>query len=492
MVTPTHPIRSESQESLNQWREKEKLALKLLKITGELRFDKSIDLVLFRREIHNTPTNTLLHHHSLSQDYGGDTLSIAMTTEIALAIAKIKNLAPAKIDIGKLALEWQSEFLEYEDLHEYVHVKLRSYIDAEMPIEQHKDVVLYGFGRIGRLMARRLLEETGRGDQLRLRAIVLRPKLADRYTEVVKRVALLETDSIHGDFGGVIDIAEDGSAIHINGSRIEIIMAKSPSEVDYSAYGIEDALIIDNTGVWRDREGLSQHLQTGAEKVLLTAPAKGNIPNIVYGVNHETTDRDTERIYSAASCTTNAISPTIKVIMDQLGIAKGHIETIHSYTNDQNLLDNFHKKPRRGRGAPINMVLTTTGAAAAVTKVIPEVAGRLTGNAIRVPTPNVSIAILNLTLDKATTVEELNAMLREAALNGPLVEQIHYSDSTEYVSSNAIGMNTTCIVDAPSSIVSADGLSATVYLWYDNEYGYCCQVTRLAKHLAKVRRYTYY
>ena len=168
------------------------------------------------------------------------------------------------------------------------------------------------------------------------------------------------------------------------------------------------------------------------------------------------------------------------------------METIHAYTNDQNLLDNFHKKPRRGRGAPINMVLTSTGAASAVSKVIPSLAGKLSGNAIRVPTPNVSMAILNVSIKQSTDRESLLELLKSHAFDGELVEQIHYSNSTEYVSSNAIGMTTTSVLDAPSTIVSNDGKSLNIYLWYDNEYGYSCQVVRLAKKAAGVNRYVYY
>jgi glyceraldehyde 3-phosphate dehydrogenase len=333
---------------------------------------------------------------------------------------------------------------------------------------------------------------TGKGDQLRLKAIVIRPKLSDRYLEATKRAALLESDSVHGDFGGSIVVAPDGSELLINGNAVQLIYAQKPADIDYTKYGIKDALVIDNTGVWRDRKGLEQHLRPGVASVLLTAPGKGDIPNIVYGVNHHDLDLEQEQVFSAASCTTNAIAPVLKVLLKKIGVEKGHVETIHSYTNDQNLLDNFHKKPRRGRGAPINMVLTTTGAAKAVTKVIPEYLGKLTGNAIRVPTPNVSLAILNLTLETPSSVGSLNATLKEAAFYGELMEQIRYSNSTEYVSSNAIGMTTTSVVDAPSTILSEDGKNATIYLWYDNEYGYTCQVIRLAKHIAKVRRYVYY
>ena len=224
---------------------------------------------------------------------------------------------------------------------------------------------------------------------------------------------------------------------------------------------------------------------------MLTAPGK-DISNIVHGVNQHTLNLDEEKVISAASCTTNAISPVLKVLNESFGVEKGHIETIHAYTSDQNLLDNFHKKPRRGRAAAVNMVLTSTGAASAVGKVLPELNGILTGNAVRVPTPNVSLAILNLSLKKETTVEELNELIRQKSLFSELVEQLEYSNSSEFVSTNAIGMTATSIFDAPSTIVSPDGKSATIYVWYDNEYGYTCQVVRLAKYFAGVRRKVYY
>ena len=191
-----------------------------------------------------------------------------------------------------------------------------------------------------------------------------------------------------------------------------MIYAKSPSDIDYTEYGINNALVVDNTGIWSDEEGLGQHLQSnGVQKYLLTAPAKGDIKNIVYGVNHDMILAE-DKIVSAASCTTNAITPVLKAVNDKFGIKNGHVETVHSYTNDQNLIDNYHKSPRRGRSAPLNMVITSTGAAKAVAKALPELKGLLTGNAIRVPTPNVSMAIMNLNLKEATdTTEGLNDYL---------------------------------------------------------------------------------
>jgi glyceraldehyde 3-phosphate dehydrogenase len=349
---------------------------------------------------------------------------------------------------------------------------------------------LYGFGRIGRLAARELISQAGKGEQLRLRAIVTR---SNSDSDIIKRAALLRTDSVHGPFHG--NIIEDlaNKALIINGHTVQMIAANNPEDIDYESYGITNALIIDNTGVLRDREGLGRHLRSkGANKVLLTAPGKGNIPNIVHGVNHEKFDINNEQIFSAASCTTNAIIPPLKVMHEKFGIIKGHIETIHSYTNDQNLLDNFHKKERRGRSAALNMVLTETGANSAITKVLPELAGKFTANAVRVPTPDVSLAILNLTITRETTVQEVNESLRDAALNGDLVEQLQYSTDIELVSTDLIGNSCASIIDSPNTILSEDKRSVVIYAWYDNEYGYTRQVIRLAKHLADVVRLRYY
>jgi glyceraldehyde 3-phosphate dehydrogenase len=487
-----HHKRSEADKALKQWHKEEKMALQLLKIVGELRFDRSIELVFFRRGIYDSRPSELLNSHLLGNKYGGTTLSIEDSLAFAKVIDKMDQLPACKIDLGKLGLEWKADHTNYQNHHDFVSEKLASFDKATPKNGAAKDIVLYGFGRIGRLAARLIISQTGKGEQLRLKAIVIRPKMKDQLEEAKKRAALLQTDSVHGDFHGRIEVAPDGSALIVNGNTIQLIYAKQPEDIDYTEYGIEDALVIDNTGVWRDKEGLSVHLRPGVTQVMLTAPAKGGVPNIVYGVNEGTVDFENTPVISAASCTTNAIAPVLKVLSDNLGVDSGHVETIHAYTNDQNLLDNFHKKPRRGRGAPVNMVLTTTGAAEAVTKVLPEFKGKLTGNAVRVPTPNVSLAILNLSLEKATTVDNLNGILKAAAIGGDLFEQIHYSDSTEYVSSNAVGMITTSVVDAPSTIVSGDGKRATIYLWYDNEFGYTCQVIRLAKFAAKVRRYNYY
>jgi len=379
--------------------QQEKMALNLVHTVGELRFDKGVELIMFRKAIYDAKPSEIIRNHNLSQAFIDQAVPLELTVAITNIIAQVDGLVPARIDIGTMAVEWLSSGKPQGQLEQFIEDKLGAFASDDFQ-SSPRDVVLYGFGRIGRLLARIIIDTTGRGDQLRLRAIVLRSKLKDRKAEIEKRMALLEDDSVHGSFLGRYEIAEDLSSVVINGSRVAMIFAGSPSDIDYTEYGIDNALLIDNTGIYRDKEGLSNHLRPGIEKVLLTAPGN-DIPNIVYGVNHETL-KD-ENIVSAASCTTNAIVPPIKIIDGNFGIEKGHLETIHSYTSDQNLLDNFHKKPRRGRGAAVNMVLTNTGAAKAVSKVFPHLKGILTGNAVRVPTPNVSIAILVLRIRRWKT-----------------------------------------------------------------------------------------
>lgn len=477
--------------NLAEWRTQEKQAYELLQKAGDLRFDRSVELVIFRKDVYDSKPSQLLNYHKLASNFSNTTsIDINDTLGIVDVILKTVDLAQAKIDIGTLALEWKEEAAPGQTLEDFIHSRLMAN-SHERTALQPKDVVLYGFGRIGRLVARRLIGQTGKGEQLRLKAIVIRPQMKDRKQDAEKRAALLSSDSVHGDFGGSVYINDDGSEMVINGNRVKLIYASRPEEIDYTEYGIKDALIIDNTGVFRDKEALATHLRPGASQVMLTAPGK-KIPNIVFGVNHEDLDPDKEQIMCAASCTTNAIVPVIKLLDDNFGIIRGHVETIHSYTSDQNLLDNFHKKPRRGRAAAINMVITSTGAAEAISAVLPYLDGKITGNAVRVPTPNVSLAIINLSIENNTTKEELNKILKDASQAGPLADQIQFSNSEEYVSSNAIGMTSACVVDGPSTIVSNDGKTVTIYAWYDNEYGYTCQVVRLAKHIGKVRRATYY
>ena len=341
--------------------------------------------------------------------------------------------------------------------------------------------MLYGFGRIGRLLARILIEKAGGGHGLRLRAIVVR-RGSDK--DLAKRASLLRRDSVHGSFEGTIQVDEEANTITANGVQIQVIYSDNPATIDYTAYGIRDALVVDNTGRWRDAEGLSQHLQSkGVARVLLTAPGKGALKNIVHGINHGSI-ADSDPIVSAASCTTNAITPVLKAINDKYGVIHGHVETVHSFTNDQNLIDNFHKGDRRGRSAALNMVITETGAATAVAKALPELLGKLTGSSIRVPTPDVSLAILNLSLENGTTKDEVNDYLRQVSLHSDLRKQIDYIDSPEVVSTDFVGSRRAGIVDGLATI--SNDKDVILYVWYDNEFGYSCQVVRVMEEMAGV------
>lgn len=468
--------------------EQERAAVKLSSNVGELLYDKGIELVFFRNHLTDITVAQVLKLHVYSQSVVKKPVDIFTSAELSQELLGM-DLAPAKLDIGKLASEWLKEQGSYASKRAFLDAKLANFgIDNAQPFEP-RDVVLYGFGRIGRLAARELIKQAGKGQQLRLRAIVTRGSSPE---QLEKRASLLKNDSVHGAFDGTVSVDHENKTLVINGQIVQMISANQPEDIDYTQYGINNALIIDNTGVFTNREALSRHLQSkGSSRVLLTAPGK-EIPNIVYGINQGTLDLETERIYSAASCTTNAISPVLKVINDTYGVVKGHIETVHAYTNDQNLLDNMHNKPRRGRSAAINMVITSTGAGSAVTKVIPDLKDKLTANAVRVPTPNGSLAILSLELAKETTIAELNEAMRNEALNGELVNQIYYATDPELVSNDIIG-NTCCSVfDSNATIVSNDGKNVVLYAWYDNEYGYTKQVIRMAKYITKVRRAIYY
>jgi glyceraldehyde 3-phosphate dehydrogenase len=476
------------EKQLDEHVKRERAAVKLASKTGQLLYDHGVELVLFRNHLVNLTVSEILNLHEYAESVVNKPIDVFNTSDMAEEMLAL-DLAPSKLDVGKITYEYLEEKANFSSKSDFLKHKLKDFIGKDRFQLEPRDVVLYGFGRIGRLAARELIKQAGKGQQLRLRAIVTRD-ISD--TTISKRAALFKNDSVHGAFDGTVDVDLDKKVLTINGQTIQMIEAKNPEDIDYTSFGISNALVIDNTGVFTDKEALGRHKKAkGVSKVILTAPGKG-IPNIVYGINQHELDIEKDKIYSAASCTTNAISPILKVINDEFGVEKGHIETVHAYTNDQNLLDNMHKKPRRGRSAAINMVITSTGAGKAVTKVIPTLENKLTANAVRVPTPNGSLAILSLTLNKETSVEQINEKIKYAALNGELINQIHYSIDPELVSNDIIG-NTCCSVfDSPATIVSKDGKNVVLYTWYDNEYGYTKQVIRLAKYVAKVRRLIYY
>ena len=466
-------------DDLGDWRADEELAESMIPILGRLYREHDVIVYIFGRKLIRSSID-IIKAHRYARQYIGEEIAVSDSFPLLQAIDGLA-LDSAKVDLGKLTVAWLAAQAEgATDIDAFVAEQLSSITTGQgRLLTEPTDVVLYGFGRIGRLLARILIDRTGSGSKLRLRAIVLRP---GKDGDVEKRASLLRRDSIHGPFNGTITADADNSQIIANGNPIKLIYAKNPDDIDYTEYGIKNAIVVDNTGMWRDADGLGQHLKSnGVARVLLTAPGKGEVKNIIYGVNNEAI-RDDDNVVSAASCTTNAIVPTLKVINDTFGIENGHLETVHAFTNDQNLTDNFHKASRRGRAAPLNMVITETGAATAVSKALPELQGKLTGNAIRVPIPNVSLAILNLNLEKETTKDELNATLREASLSVDLGEQIDYTSSTELVSSDLVGAERASIVDSQATIV--DGDRCVLYVWYDNEAGYSYQVVRIVQQLA--------
>lgn len=462
------------------WQERQTFAENMQPLIGQLFRNKGIEISVYGRPLVNASAIDIIKAHKSVALHEENKLRLRESFPFVEALSKMP-LTPARIDVGKLAYNYlyhgQAADLSIEQFLE----KELTDISKNAKAQDSKDVVLYGFGRIGRLLARLLIERAGPSSKLNLRAIVIRPGKGE---DIEKRASLLRRDSVHGAFNGSITVDKENNVIKANGAFIKVIYAKSPSEIDYTEYGINNALVVDNTGVWSDEEGLGQHLQSkGVEKVLLTAPAKGDIKNIVYGVNEDMILAE-DKIVSAASCTTNAITPVLKAINDKFGIRNGHVETVHSYTNDQNLIDNYHKAPRRGRSAPLNMVISTTGAAKAVSKALPELKGLLTGNAIRVPTPNVSMAIMNLNLKEATDKERLNDYLRHISLNSKLQNQVDYTASTEIVSTDLVGSRYAGVVDSQATIV--DGDRAVLYVWYDNEFGYSCQVVRVMHEMADI------
>ena len=468
------------------WNERESVAESMIPMIGRLYRRNNIVTSVYGRAIINQSVIGLLKSHRFVRQVENSELSVHDTYKVLEVLGGLE-LGHAHIDIGKLAVKFQKQ-QEESSLESFLRVELADIVDkynaeeAKTHNDQTKDVVLYGFGRIGRLLARIMIEKAGGGANLRLRAIVVRKGKAENDLE--KRASLLRRDSVHGSFDGTITVDEERKAIIANGNFIQVIYSNSPSSVDYTEYGIDNALVIDNTGIWRDEAGLGQHLECkGVSKVLLTAPGKGDIKNIVHGINNSMLTAD-DNIVSAASCTTNAITPVLKAVNDKYGVVNGHVETVHAFTNDQNLIDNYHTGSRRGRSAPLNMVLTETGAAKAVSKALPEMEGKLTGNAIRVPTPNVSMAILNLNLEKETTVEEINAYLRDISLHSELQKQVTFVNSPEVVSSDFVGSRSAGIVDGQATI--ANGNRVVLYVWYDNEAGYSAQVIRLSNEMSGV------
>ncbi|MGW4118660.1 glyceraldehyde-3-phosphate dehydrogenase [Nocardia sp. NPDC004711] len=471
-------------DHLDRWNAHEAAAEAMIPIIGRLYRDKGVTILLHSRSLVNKSVISILRTHRFARQIEGEELSIDETLPFLEVLSEL-DLGPSKIDLGRLVHAYRADDRGLS-IPEFTATVLAEVLDGNKAVAPGpRDVVLYGFGRIGRLVARLLIEKAGSGNGLNLRAVVVRKGGEE---DLVKRASLLRRDSVHGQFNGTIKVDAENNTIIANGNVIRFIYSDSPAQIDYTEYGINDAILIDNTGKWRDRAGLEQHLRPGIAKVVLTAPGKGDVPNIVHGVNHRDQDAS-QQIFSCASCTTNAIVPPLKAMDDEFGIVRGHVETVHSFTNDQNLLDNFHKSDRRGRSAPFNLVLTETGAQSAVKKAMPDFQAKITGSSIRVPTPDVSVAILNLQLKRETTKTEVLEYLRQVSLSGPLSRNLDFTAATDVVSSDFIGSRAASIVDANAAIV--DGDTAILYLWYDNEFGYSCQVVRTVQYISGIEYPTY-
>lgn len=471
-------MNQEFDDHRTQWTSRVERAEAMIPLIGSLYRDHGIVTSIHGRRLLNRSAIGILKAHKFAKQVDDAELDVNDSFRVLEALKSVRP-GPASVDIARLVSGF-AERSEGRDLDEFLRDELASVLlSSETSSGGGTDVVLYGFGRIGRLLARILIAHSGHGDGLRLRAIVVRKGSEN---DLVKRASLLRRDSVHGPFEGTITIDEENNTILANGTLIQVIYSNDPSTINYTAYGIHDAIVVDNTGRWRDATGLGQHLACpGVARVLLTAPGKGSLKNVVHGINHDVI-ADDDLILSAASCTTNAITPVLKAINDRYGVVHGHVETVHSFTNDQNLIDNFHSGDRRGRSAALNMVITETGAAQAVAKALPELAGKLTGSAIRVPTPNVSLAILNLRLEGSPSRDEVNAYLRELSLASSLRQQIDFVDSPDVVSSDFVGSHRAGIVDGLATIATEQNL--ILYVWYDNEFGYSCQVVRVLEVMA--------
>ena len=468
---------TETTNPRDDWNHKLTLAQEMLPLISRLHREHNAATSVYGRLLVGVTDIDIIKAHRYARRIDEKELALDETLPILRELVEM-DLGTASIDLGRLAKEFKHS--DEQDLRAFLDRELADVIGTSSELEA-RDVVLYGFGRIGRLLARILIAREAMYGGVRLRAVVVRKK-GD--IDIIKRASLLRRDSVHGAFNGTITVDEEKEIIWANGTPIQMIYANDPAEIDYTAYGIDNAIVVDNTGAWRDRDGLSKHLESkGVDRVLLTAPGKGDIPNIVYGINQDMIGD--ERVLSAASCTTNGITPVLKVINDRYGVKHGHVETVHSYTNDQNLADNFHKGNRRGRAAGLNMVLTETGAAKAVSKALPEFEGKLTGNAIRVPTPDVSMAVLNLDLEKDVEKDEVNNFLRRVSTHSNLRQQIDYVNSPEVVSTDLLGTTHASVVDGLATIASGNHL--VLYVWYDNEYGYSHQVVRVVEDIAGVR-----
>ncbi len=328
-------------------------------------------------------------------------------------------------------------------------------------------MAINGFGRIGRIVMR----EARKHDEIEIVAV-------NDLTDAQMLAHLLKYDSVHGIFDA--EVSSEGDSLIVDGKKIKVYAEKDPSQLPWGELDVD--VVIESTGVFRDEKALMKHIEAGAKKVILSAPAKGDMKTLVMGVNEESYDPENDNIVSNASCTTNCLAPVVKVLQDQFGINKGMMTTVHSYTNDQRILDLPHSDYRRARAAAESMIPTTTGAASAVTKVIPELKGKLDGMAVRVPTPNVSLVDFVAELGTEVTVEDVNAALKKASENE--LKGILYYNEIPLVSTDYNGNTASSTVDGLSTMV-LDNNMVKVIAWYDNETGYSARCIDLALYMSK-------
>jgi glyceraldehyde 3-phosphate dehydrogenase len=329
-------------------------------------------------------------------------------------------------------------------------------------------VGINGFGRIGRNVYRAIRERSSDIDVVAVNDITDPPTLAH----------LLKYDSILGRYPGTV--APNGDSLTVDGQKLQVLAERDPQRLPWGDLGVE--IVIESTGLFTDAAKARAHVDAGAQKVVITAPATNEDVTICMGVNHQVYDPAAHTVISNASCTTNCLAPVAKVLQDSFGIESGLMTTVHAYTNDQKILDAPHKDLRRARAAAMSIIPTTTGAAKAVALVMPELRGKFHGMALRVPTPDVSLVDLTVTLSRAVTAEEINAEMREAA-DGALQGILAVADE-ELVSCDFLHDSHSSIFDAPSTMVIAER-TAKVLSWYDNEWGYSCRVVDLVSHIAQ-------
>lgn len=460
--------------------EKLDLAHEMIPIIKRLHRDYNVVLSIFSQALLGADDIGVVRAHRFARHVVDRPLSMQSTLDI-LRVLDSLELVPASLDLGSLVVRFNRD--PEGDLEAFLRAQLTDIIDKRSA-RHHRDVVLYGFERVGRMIARLLIARDSEYAGPRLRAIVVPP----RGNDTVSIGALLRRDSVHGQFAGSVIVDEEAGTVTANGVEIQVITTEDAASVDYAAHGIEHAIVVDNSRESQDRAGLEQHLAaSGVERVVLVGRGEGDVKNVVYGINdHEITDDQAGKVVATASCTTNAVATILSALDGRYGIRHAHIESVHAYTSDQSLLDEYHSSPRRGRAANLNIVPASTGAEQAVAEVLPALQGKVTAAAVRVPVPDVSMAALNLALDKNVDRDGLNNYLRKVSLYSTMKQQVDFTTSPTVVSSDFAGSDYNCIVDGATTMAHDNHVS--VRIWYDNDVSHARQSLRIIEHIAGARR----